>query len=123
MKHIPHRRAAVYRRDTDDINRTPVVVREYETGNENINVAEVVLRAGTRYPEKGFAVNDKVDMVVYIATGECLINTENDSIPLVMGDVIEISRGEKYFWKATTTAVLVPASHPAWTVEQHRYVE
>lgn len=101
-----------------DISST-CTVWEYETGNTEINTALVALNG--RYPEHGWAINEKCTEMAFIVTGTGTLTTATKTVSLAEGDVVLIPAGEKLFWDGHMTMV-VPVA-PAWYPEQHKKVE
>lgn len=72
-----------------------------------------------RYPEERRRKNTECDMAVLVIEGMGRITVGNKSLPITKGDLVEIEKGESYFWEACPYLLVVPASHPAWRPEQN----
>ncbi len=96
-------------------NSNHCTVYEYPMKNSemNIGVAEIT----HRYPDHGYALNQKCSEMGYLVKGSGKLVTATQSVSLSAGDVVYIPHGEKYYWEGNMTVVL-PAT-PAWHPEQH----
>ncbi len=119
MQIILKKDAHVFRKEG---KASDVVAREYPRGNSDLNVAEVIIKG--RYPEKGWSVNTKCTMIVYVLSGTLRITIRGKQPEaLTVGDIVEITAGEEYRWEPDGIVRLLPASTPAWTPEQHQTKE
>lgn len=88
--------------------------------NKDINCAVVEIKG--RYPENGWALNEKCAELVYVLKGKGLVVIKNDTLELGnnanVGDMFLIEHGEKYYWGGNLT--LIVSSSPAWYPEQHK---
>ncbi len=100
-------------------NSPECIALEYPFGDPDIN--SVVIKLSGRYPETGFAINEKCKEMAYIIEGDGKLVTETEALPVSMGDTVLIHPGEKYYWEGTMT-MFVPCT-PAWSAEQHKIVE
>jgi mannose-6-phosphate isomerase-like protein (cupin superfamily) len=109
MEHVKYESAVMHE------NSPNCKVYEYVMKNAemNIGVAEI---AG-RYPDEGYAMNNKCSEMGYILKGSGRLVTETDEATLGSGDVVYIPHGEKYYWEGNLTVAL-PCT-PAWYPEQH----
>jgi len=100
-------------------NSAHCTVYEYPMKNSemSIGVAEIT----DRYPDQGYAMNEKCDEMGYILKGSGKLVTEKESVTLSVGDVVYIPHGEKFYWEGNMTVIL-PTS-PAWYPEQHVILE
>lgn len=91
-------------------------VYEYPMQNPEMNIGVAEIK--NRYPDKGYAVNQKCSEMGYILKGSGKLVTEAKEVPLSAGDVVYIPHGERYYWEGNITLVL-PAT-PSWYPEQHQ---
>jgi mannose-6-phosphate isomerase-like protein (cupin superfamily) len=100
-------------------NSAECIALEYPFGDPDINA--VVIKLSGRYPETGFALNEKCKEMAYVIEGEGTFVTEKETVTLMAGDTVFIPAGEKYYWEGTMS-MFVPCT-PAWNPEQHKIVE
>jgi hypothetical protein len=100
---------------------------EFNTDNPEINT--VIVEIGTRYPEKGWARNNKVTLHCYVirGCGNIYIKEEDGTIRLEYfqtNRLIEIKPGDIYYWEAIKTDFfkMCVTSAPAWTLDQHENI-
>lgn len=74
-----------------------------------------------RYPETGYAVNRKVSELVYIQSGSGSLTVGSKTISFSKGDSLLIEPNEYFYWQGSFSTVI--ACSPAFTVEQHEYIE
>lgn len=110
MEHVSYENACKKQPSCD------CTVWEYKMQNREINLAIAEIRG--RYPETGFALNEKCTEIGYVLRGSGRLVTEEKTATLNEGDAVCIPSGEKYYWEGNLT-VLLPCS-PAWVPEQHR---
>jgi mannose-6-phosphate isomerase-like protein (cupin superfamily) len=91
---------------------------EYPLGDRDINVA--VIKLSGRYPDKGWAVNEKCKEAAYAVSGSGKLFVGEKVVELNSGDVVLIEAGEKYYWEGNLELV-VPCA-PAWYPEQHKLI-
>lgn len=91
-------------------------VQEYILDTNDSNLAKINLR--TRYPENGYAMNTKSEMVVYILTGKVFLNKNNQDIVLMGGDAVLVKTNEKYFWRPDPEVLIAIFSTPPWSSDQ-----
>lgn len=91
---------------------------EYPLDDKDINAT--VIKLNGRYPDKGWAVNEKCKELVYVIYGEGKLITETQTLELSEKDVALIEAGEKYRWEGNFE--LFMPSTPAWYPEQHKVV-
>ncbi len=94
---------------------------DYPSVDPDINFA--VISISTRSPEKGYQVNRECKELLYIIKGEGNLykKNSNEKIEFQEGDVLFIDKGELYAFDGNFEAA-VPCT-PAWTSEQHDYVD
>ncbi|MCX4365486.1 MAG: hypothetical protein OSJ70_06920 [Bacilli bacterium] len=94
---------------------------DYPTVDPDINFA--VISISTRSPEAGYQVNRGCKELLYIikGSGNLYKKDSNDVLSFTEGDVIFIDKDELYAFDGNFEAA-VPCT-PAWTSEQHEYVE
>ncbi len=92
---------------------------EYPLGDKDINGAVIELNG--RYPEKGFAVNEKCKEMAYIVSGTGKWVTEGKEIPFGADDLLFINAGEKFYWDGQAK-IFMPCT-PAWYPEQHQIIK
>ena len=88
-------------------------VKDFSIETNSSNISEIVLTE--RYPEQGFVLNTKSEMVVYILNGKAYYNQETI---LETGSVILVKTNEKYYWQPIEKVTLLIFSTPPWTPEQ-----
>jgi len=94
---------------------------DYPSIDKDINFA--VIKINSRSPKKGFQVNTSCKELLYIISGNGNLYMKNSdkSIDFNQGDVILINKNECYAFDGSFEAA-VPCT-PAWTSEQHKYVD
>src|SRR6266404_5351615 len=100
-------------------NSSTCVASEYPLNDTDINGAVIQLTG--RYPAQGRVKNTQCKELVYVIDGSGRIVVEGKEVVLCQGDVILILSGEKFYWDGTMTLFI--ACTPAWTLEQHKYVD
>ncbi len=88
-------------------------VKDFPIDTNSSNISEIVLTE--RYPEQGFSINTKSEMVVYVLNGKVHYNQETI---LETGSVILVKINEKYYWQPIEKVTLLIFSTPPWTLEQ-----
>ena len=91
---------------------------EYPLGDKDINGAVIELNG--RYPEKGFAINEKCKEMAYVVSGEGKLTTADGETAFSADDLLLIAAGEKYYWEGRAK-IFMPCV-PAWYPEQHKIV-
>lgn len=91
---------------------------EYPLGDKDINGAVIELNG--RYPEKGFAVNEKCKEIAYIVSGTGKWVTGEKETSFGADDLLFINAGEKFYWDGQAK-IFMPCT-PAWYPEQHKIV-
>lgn len=93
---------------------------DYPMTDTDINFA--VIKIMSRSPKTGYQVNEECKELLYITQGiGTLYCKEKEAFTFKKGDVIVIDKGEYYAFEGDFEAA-VPCT-PAWTVEQHKYIE
>lgn len=82
------------------------------------NLAEIELIS--RYPQKGYVLNTKAEMIIYILKGKTLLNLNGEDLNLNKGSVVLIKTTQKYYWKPRPSVTLLIFSTPPWTSRQQR---
>ncbi len=114
MKHIAKNKAEFYSGDGYS-------GMDYPMTDTDINFA--VIHIESRSPKTGYQVNMECKELLYIINGEGVLYSKenNNEIKFVQGDVLVIEKGECYAFEGNFEAA-VPCT-PAWTSEQHKYVD
>jgi mannose-6-phosphate isomerase-like protein (cupin superfamily) len=89
-------------------------------GIDTIDGADITIHG--RYPEQGFAMNEKSDMVARIFSGKGKLVTKDKETTLRDGDVIFVGHGEAYFFTGQNIKLFMVCT-PAWNLAQYREVE
>ncbi len=101
-------------------NSENCLVYEYELDDKDINCATAIITG--RYPDKGYCYNEKCKELIYVISGNGILNYKNGKvIEFKEKDVILIDKGEIYYWNGNFTIVM-PCT-PAWYSEQHKLVD
>lgn len=93
---------------------------DYPLSDKDINFA--VIKINSRSPKMGFQVNTDCKELLYIINGNGImyIKDSNEKVEFSQGDVIIIDKNECYAFDGNFEAA-VPCT-PAWTSEQHKYI-
>jgi mannose-6-phosphate isomerase-like protein (cupin superfamily) len=94
-------------------------VLEYDFQDDEAGIAVAEIKG--RYPERGFAVNDRCKEIAYVISGNGKIGLRGGEAALAAGDTVLISEGDEYFWEGNFSIALFSA--PAWNAKQCRYPE
>ena len=94
---------------------------DYPSSDKDINFA--VININGRSPKTGFQVNTDCKELLYIINGSGTLHMKNNNekIEFNQGDVILIDKNECYAFAGTFEAA-VPCT-PAWSSEQHKYID
>ena len=94
---------------------------DYPSADKDINFA--VIKINSRSPKTGFQVNINCKELLYIINGNGIMymKDSDEKIDFNQGDVILINQNECYAFDGNFEAA-VPCT-PAWTSEQHKYVD
>lgn len=92
-------------------------------GSKSLDIAFAELKGN--YPEKGWAMNEKSDMVYIVKTGEAKIyfnRNENENYSIKEGNVVFIPKKTEYKLEVASKDALqiwVPSS-PKWSLKQYK---
>ena len=94
---------------------------DYPSLDKDINFA--VIKINSRRQKKGFQVNTNCKELLYIINGNgtMYMKDSEEKIDFKQGDVIVINKNEYYAFNGNFEAA-TPCT-PAWTSEQHKYVD
>ena len=94
---------------------------DYPMTDADINVA--VIKINGRSPKVGYQTNAECKELLYIMTGSGILEVKGkeEKIKFKSGDVILLDKNECYAFEGEFEAC-VPCT-PAWTSEQHKYVD
>lgn len=110
----------IKKEDAELFNNSPVCdVVEYSFGDCDLDLGVSTIKG--RYPDKGFSLNEKSKMIVYVVEGKGKLYLEDDMIYFEVGDTILINAGEKYYWDSDY-CVLSIVSNPAWSALQYKQI-
>lgn len=111
----------IKREDAEVFNNSPVCsVVEYSFGDSDLDLGLSTIEG--RYPEKGFAINEKSKMIIYVVDGKGRLYVLDDMIYFEKGDTILINAGEKYYWDSEYCVISI-VSNPAWSALQYKVVD
>ncbi len=108
-----------HRADGESFNYGTASVTEFGTVGD-ADVAEASING--RYPEHGFAVNRKSDMLIRAISGSGHLVLREDSHKLQPGDVIHIEKETQYYYEGDNLCVMLICS-PPWDKEQYEIVD
>ena len=93
---------------------------DYTSTDKDINFA--VIKINSRSPKKGFQVNTNCKELLYIinGSGTMYVKDSDEIINFQQGDVILINKNECYAFNGNFEAAV--SCTPAWTSEQHEYI-
>ena len=100
-------------------NSPQCTVYEYLHNDTDIDVA--VAEISGRYPEEGFAVNEKVKEIVYIVSGRGKIVLDGSVKDISAGDSALINSNQKYFFEGNLELII--SCNPAWYPAQYKTVK
>lgn len=83
-------------------------------------VSGAVTEINGRYPENGFAYNEKSKEMVYVISGNGKIVQPNAETSINTGDMLIIDRYEKFAWEGNLKLLLVTL--PKFDPNQHKIV-
>lgn len=94
---------------------------DYPMTDPDINFA--VIQIHSRSPKTGYQVNTACKELLYIMNGKgtLTLKEKGETISFEKGDVLFIDKGECYAFEGNFEAA-VPCT-PAWTSNQHKYVD
>ena len=93
---------------------------EYSFMDKDIDLGVAVITG--RYPDKSYGVNLVSKELIYVLEGSGTLHFENKEIKFSEGDSILIQPKEKYYFD-TDYCKISMACTPAWSPDQHTYVE
>lgn len=96
-------------------SQSTTTISEYLMEEQAISGA--VAEINGRYPEKGFAVNEICQELVYILSGNGTIITTSRKTSFTAGDVIFIDKNESFAWQGTFSMFMVTT--PKFYPKQH----
>lgn len=80
-------------------------------------ISGAVAQINLRYPEKGFAVNQKSKELAFVISGSGLVVTPKERRTIGIGDFIFLDAGESFAWEGALTIFM--ATSPAFDPKQH----
>lgn len=92
---------------------------EYGTGDNDISGA--VAQIHGRYPEKGFAKNQRSKELVFVLSGSGTIHTPSGQKDIDVGDVIFIDKKEQFAWSGGLTIFM--STTPTFESKQHKILK
>lgn len=111
----------IKKEDAELFNNSSVCsVVEYSFGDSDLDLGVSTIEG--RYPDRGYALNEKSKMIVYVIDGKGRLYTEGDMTYFEVGDTLLINAGEKYYWDSEY-CVLSIVSNPAWSSLQYKVVD
>lgn len=101
------------------VSPTPsTVIWEYKTEDEDLSGAVAEIHG--RYPEKGFAKNEKSKEIVFVLSGSGTIHSPKSRHDIDVGDVIFIDKNEPFAWSGGMTIFM--ATTPKFDAKQHKII-
>ena len=94
--------------------------REIKLPTKSSNLAEITL--DKRYPKQGRALNEDVEMTVYVLEGSVRFSSEGGTKEFGVGSTIFVRKKQRYFWEPVGEVRFLAYSTPPWTPEQHKEV-
>lgn len=88
---------------------------EFLTDDRDISGAVADIKG--RYPENGFALNQKSKEIAFVIAGTGHVLTPKQRRLLKVGDLIFLDAGESFAWEGTLTIFI--ATSPAFDPKQH----
>ncbi len=108
MRYTPNDQAQIHQ----DI---PGVVVHELGASDALDVAEIHIDG--RYPENGFALNERSDFSVYVVSGQGKLVTKTGEALLQAGDAAFVDRGEAYYFEGTKLKTIMTCT-PPWDPDQ-----
>ena len=105
-------------KETESIIKNKNVIYEYNLKNKDINFC--LCKINGRYPDKGFALNEKCEELAFIVKGKGQVCIEDKLYKLNKNSVVLINKGEKFFWKGKF--IIARPCSPAWNIEQYKTI-
>lgn len=93
---------------------------EYDLSFQNLAMGISLING--RYPQSGFDVDEGVEQVWYVVSGQGTMQIGASSFDVEEGSMVRVPKREK-FWIDGKNLKLVVASSPPWRAEQHKHVE
>jgi mannose-6-phosphate isomerase class I len=99
-------------------NSSAATVFEYHTQSQTVSGATSEISG--RYPEAGFAVNDRSHELVYVISGSGKLISPEETVTFSTGDVLLIENKELFAWEGNFTIFM--ATTPTFDPNQHRII-
>lgn len=93
---------------------------EYSFNESDLDLAVATIIG--RYPDVGYCVNEISKELIYVLDGEGKLVFENNSVEFSKGDSVLVYPNEKYYWDCDYCVVSLTCN-PAWTKDQHKYID
>lgn len=93
---------------------------EYSFMDKDIDLGIATITG--RYPDKAYGVNLVSKELIYVLEGSGTLHFENEEIKFSEGDSILIEPNEKYYFD-TDYCKISMACTPAWSPDQHKYID
>ncbi len=91
--------------------------KEIDLPTKNANVAEITLTG--RYPEQGYVLNTKSEMIVRVLEGSAKLQYKDDAEVIVKtGETVFVPTNRAYAWVPNGSVTLYIVSTPPWTNAQ-----
>jgi mannose-6-phosphate isomerase-like protein (cupin superfamily) len=100
-------------------NSSSCTVFEYGGDSE---LSGAVAHIHGRYPESGWALNQRSKEMAYVLKGTGVLTTKEMSVSLHKGDMALIDANEPYFFEGSELEIFIP-TNPAWTPDQYTTIE
>jgi len=75
-----------------------------------------------RYPETGFGLNHKSDMMIYVVSGSGVLAQAELGLELYPQNAATIDKGTPYYFEGKNLRILIVCS-PAWSPAQYEQVD
>lgn len=98
---------------------TSTTIWEFPTGDRVVSGAVAQIKG--RYPEKGFAVNQKSKELAFVISGSGHVVMPIEKRSINVGDLIYLNKGEPFAWEGTLTIFMTTS--PAFDPKQHIVVD
>lgn len=92
---------------------------EYSFLNKKIDLGIATITG--RFPDRGYALNEISEELVYVLEGTGTIYFEDKEVRFNKGDAILIEPNDKYYYE-TEYCVLSLSCTPAWSPNQHKVI-
>ena len=100
------------------VNEGNAKIACYSLEDEDISLATAEI--ATRYPAKGYALNESVKEVIFVLEGSGQATIDGQSYNLSKNDALLIPVNTPYFIEENLK-ILMPCT-PAWSEKQHRLI-